>query len=115
MPPKKAPTGSRSNYKVGIRAENKVKRQYENSGFVVKQSVGSRGVADLKCTKGNVCHYVQVKTSTKASNDPYISHADIGRLKSTATKNDATSVIARVPFGGAPQITYAKTGNNVSM
>ena len=60
-------------------------------GFSVQQSAGSMGAADLKCTKGNKCHYVQVKTTTKPSNAPHISR-ELGRLKSTATRNGATSV-----------------------
>lgn len=115
MPPKKAPTGARSNYKIGIRAENKVKKLYESNGFDVQQSAGSRGAADLKCTKGNKCHYVQVKTTTKPSNTPYIPPGELGRLKSTATRNGATSVVAKVPCNGEPKLTYAKNNNSVNL
>lgn len=124
MPPKvstkttttasRAPTGYNSNYKTGIRAENKVANQYTKEGWNVNQSAGSRGAADLKCTKGEVKHFVQVKSST-ISDNPQISNKEIGRLKSTATKNDATSVIAKVGKSGDVDIKYAKNGNNVKM
>lgn len=119
MPPHKAtyhaPTGSHSNYKMGIRAENKVKAQFERNGYDVTQSAGSRGASDLQCSKGNRNYYVQVKTATKSSNTPYISHSEIGRLKSTSTRNGATAVIAMVSHNGNSSITYAKTGNDVRM
>lgn len=118
MPPKintqKAPTGFNSNYKTGIRAENKVADEYRKEGWSVKQSAGSRGAADLKCTKGNVKHFVQVKSST-VTNNPPISNSEIGRLKSTATRNDATSVVAKVGKSGNMDINYAKNGNKVKM
>lgn len=120
MPPKsktttsKMPTGFNSNYKTGIRAENKVANQYKKEGWSVIQSAGSRGAADLKCTKNNLEHYVQVKSST-VNNNPQISKSEIGRLKSTATKNDATAVVAKVNKSGDVDIKYAKTGNNVKM
>ena len=88
--------GSQSNYASGIRAENKVKNAYKSAGFSVTQSAGSRGAADLKCTRDSTTHYVQVKSTSNASSTPYISNAEVGRLKSTATRNGATSVIAKV-------------------
>jgi Holliday junction resolvase len=103
--------GYSSNYSTGIRAENKVASSYRNEGWKVTQSAGSRGAADLKCSKGETTHYVQVKSSQSLSN-PYISSSEIGRLKSTATRNDATSVIAKV-HNGTTSITYAKTGHSI--
>jgi Holliday junction resolvase len=103
--------GSSSNYASGIRAENKIASLYKNSGWDVTQSAGSRGAADLKCSKGGTTHFVQVKSST-TSTKPYISSSETGRLKSTATRNDATSVIAKV-HNGQSMVNYAKTGNAV--
>jgi len=117
MPPKKqtkAPTGHASNYKTGIRAENKVANDYKKKGFNVVQSAGSRGAADLKCTKNNTTHHVQVKSSTVINNPP-ISNQAIGRLKSSATRNNATAVIAKVGKSNDTKITYAKTGNAVKL
>ena len=115
MPPKyHAPTGSKSNYSVGIRAENKVASQYRNSGWSVKQSPGSRGAADLKCTKPNhKPQFVQVKTVNNPANTPHISNQEVGRLKSTSTKNHATPVVATVSGSGTVSLTNPKTGNTV--
>lgn len=86
-------------------------KMYQNEGYHVKQSPGSRGAADLVCTKGNKTHFVQVK-ATKSDRTPYISGHETGRLKSTATRNDATAVIAKVNNKGV-DIFYAKTGGGV--
>jgi len=112
MSSRKSRTGYHSNYSTGIRAENKVAKQYISSGWSVVQSAGSRGAADLKCTKGTTTHYVQVKSSTVGN--PQISNQEIGRLKSTATRNDATSVIAKVT-SSYTTVQYAKTGNSVKL
>jgi len=103
--------GSTSNYSTGIRAEKSVASTYSSHGWSVKQSPGSRGAADLTCSKGSVTHYVQVKSSTTSAK-PYISSSEAGRLKSTATRNDATSVVAKVHHG-AQNISYAKSGHAV--
>lgn len=105
--------GNSSNYASGIRAEKKIASSYQDAGWKVTQSAGSRGAADLKCSKGKTTHYVQVKSS-QTSTKPYISSSEIGRLKSTATRNDATSVIAKV-HNGSTSINYAKTGNSVNL
>lgn len=113
MPVKSAAkVGYNSNYSTGIRAENKVASTYRASGWLVNQSAGSRGAADLKCTRGDTTHYVQVKSSTSGS--PYISNHEIGRLKSTATRNNATAVIAKVT-SNTTSIQYAKTASVVKM
>ena len=103
--------GFESNYASGIRAENYVSSMYKISGWSVKQSPGSRGAADLKCTKGDKIHFVQVKSSSTGAK-PYISSSEIGKLKSTATKNSATSVVATI-HGGKAAIKYAKTGKSI--
>jgi Holliday junction resolvase len=105
--------GYSSNYSAGVRAENNVAKTYRSNGWSVQQSAGSRGAADLKCTNGSTTHYVQVKSSsTNAS--PYISSSELGRLKSTATRNNATSVVAKV-HNGTQDINYAKTGSKVRL
>ena len=103
--------GYLSNYASGIRAEKSGASSYRNAGWKVTQSAGSRGAADLKCSKGITTHFVQVKSSTTPAK-PYISSSEIGRLKSTATRNNATSVVAKV-HKGATLIKYAKTGHSV--
>jgi Holliday junction resolvase len=103
--------GYSSNYSTGIRAEKSVASTFRSNGWAVKQSAGSRGAADLTCTKGDKTHFVQVKSSS-TSTKPYISSSEIGRLKSTATRNGATSVIAKV-HNGIQSINYAKTGYSV--
>lgn len=114
MPPKKTQSGFHSNYSTGIRAENSIANQYRNNGWNVSQSAGSRGAADLKCTKGEKTHFVQVKSSTVNSN-PSISNQDLGRLKSTATRNHATSVVAFVAADKSTSVQYAKTGSAVKI
>ena len=104
--------GTKSNYANGIKAENAVKKIYQTKGWNVKQSPGSRGAADLKCTKDNKSHFVQVKSSEK--NTAKISSREIGRVKLAATKNSATSVIAKVDSKGT-SICYAKTGGTVHL
>lgn len=105
--------GRSSNYAKGIRAENKVAAKYRANGWSVTQSPGSRGAADLKCTnKSGTVHYVQVKSS--GSGSAHISSAEVGRLKSTSTRNGATSVIAKVDHHGC-NINYAKSGNSVNI
>lgn len=106
-----AKKGYSSNYATGIRAEKSVASSYRDAGWKVSQSAGSRGAADLKCSKGNTTHFVQVKSSQTASK-PYISSSEIGRLKSTATRNDATSVVAKV-HNGSTTISYAKSGHAI--
>jgi Holliday junction resolvase len=105
--------GYSSNYSTGIRAEVRVASSYQNAGWKVTQSAGSRGAADLKCSKGNTTHYVQVKSSQTLTK-PYISSSEVGRLKSTATRNNATSVIAKV-HNGSTSINYAKTKQSVKL
>ncbi len=105
--------GYSSNYATGIRAEKSIASSYRDAGWKVSQSPGSRGAADLKCSKGDTTHFVQVKSS-QTSSRPYISSSEMGRLKSTATRNDATSVVAKV-HNGTTSISYAKTGHSVKL
>ena len=104
--------GSKSNYAVGIRAENKIKAAYKHAGYSVNQSPGSRGAADLICKRGSTIHYVQVKTSQTGT--AYISNKESGRVKMTATKNHATAVIAKIDKNGT-KICYAKNKSVVNL
>ncbi len=106
--------GTKSNYNQGIKAENKVKYIYETNGYNVIQSPGSRGAADLKCTRGNITHFVQVKSSNNTTN-PYISNGEIGRLKLTSTKNNATPIIAKIGSDNNINIKYARNGLNAHL
>ena len=81
--------------KFGKRQEQKVARALRSRGAKVISSPGSRGAADLKAvfptgTKWNI----QVKTSRATPNRP--SAKDIGRLKQSAKRDNATPVIAKV-------------------
>ena len=105
--------GYNSNYNKGIRAENKVANAYRQNGWSVDQSKSNKGTADLKCTnKYGTIHYVQVKSSS-CGRKPYISNDECGRLKSSATRNGATAVIAEVTDNLT--IRYAKTGNKTKL
>ena len=41
------------NYLKGVRKERKIKKEYENKGWVVLRTAGSHGFADLICVKHN--------------------------------------------------------------
>jgi hypothetical protein len=83
-------------YKYGRKKEELVARKLRGKGAKVKLSPGSRGAADLiaKFLSGKKWH-VQVKATRKgkAANP---SPKDRGRLKSSASKNKSTPVIAKV-------------------
>ena len=81
--------------KFGKRQEQRVAQALRSRGAKVISSPASRGAADLKAvfptgTKWNI----QVKSSRSAPRRP--SSRDLGRLKQSAKKDNATPVIARV-------------------
>jgi hypothetical protein len=92
-----------------ITAQEKIAKDYRDKGWEVSQP---HGTADLKCNKGNVTHFVKVDKSDKP-NKSDLNTKNVGVLKMTATKNNATSVIAKVDKDGNSKITYAKTGSKV--
>lgn len=107
-------TGYNSNYKKGIRAENQVADMLRQRGFSVYQSPGSRGSADLIASRNDRKDiHVQVKSSS-TNNDPYISNAELGRLKSRATRNDAIAAVAKVHNGEA-DLRYAKNNHKLKL
>ena len=82
--------------KFGIKKEQKVAQVLRSRGAKVTRSVGSRGAADLKAkfpsgTKWNI----QVK-ATREGTSSRPSSKDLGRLKQSAKRSNATAVIARV-------------------
>ena len=82
--------------KFGIKKEQKVAQALRSRGAKVVRSEGSKGAADLKAvfpsgTKWNV----QVK-ATRRGSSARPSSRDLGRLKQSAKKSNATAVIARV-------------------
>jgi len=83
-------------YKYGRKKEELVARKLRGKGAKVKLSPGSRGAADLIAEFHSGKKWlVQVKDTRKgrpASPSP----KDTGRLKSSARKNRATPVIAKV-------------------
>jgi len=83
-------------YKYGRKKEELVARKLRGKGAKVKLSPGSRGAADLIAEFHSGKKWlVQVKATRKgrpASPSP----KDTGRLKSSARKNRATPVIAKV-------------------
>lgn len=83
-------------YKYGREKEEKVAEVLRKRGAEVELSKGSKGAADLKATfKTGTKWNVQVKSSrsTKAASP---SAKDAVRLKESATKSDATPVVAKV-------------------
>lgn len=82
--------------KYGIKKEQKVAQSLRSRGAKVTRSPGSKGAADLKAkfpsgTKWNV----QVK-STRSGTPASPSSKDLGRLKQSAARDNATPVVAKV-------------------
>ncbi len=91
----------------GQRGEDRVANSLRRRGFSVEQSPGSRGPADLKGNRGDRRWFVQVKSSSTGS-PAWPNPQELGRLKSAASRADATPVVAQVTPRG---ITY-KSGRN---
>ncbi len=99
----------KSNAKPTITAQEKVANEYRDKGWDVSQP---KGATDLKCSKGSVTHYVKVDKSDKP-NTSDLSNKSVGVLKMTATKNNATSVIAKVDKDGNTNVKYAKINKSI--
>ncbi|UZE93098.1 MAG: hypothetical protein IB617_02975 [Candidatus Nealsonbacteria bacterium] len=85
-----------SQSKYGAKREQKVAQSLRARGAKVTRSPGSKGAADIKAkfpsgTKWNV----QVK-STRSGTPASPSSKDLGRLKQSAARDNATPVIAKV-------------------
>ena len=85
-----------NNTRYGRRQEHKVARQLRGHGAKVSMSPGSRGAADLKVRFHSGRSWnVQVKSSrSRTAASP--SAKELGRLKISASRSDATPVIAEV-------------------
>ncbi|RLG24012.1 hypothetical protein DRN85_08340 [Methanosarcinales archaeon] len=95
-------------YKYGRKKEELVTRKLRGKGAKVKLSSGSRGAADLiaEFPSGKKWH-VQVK-ATRKGRPASPSSKDTGRLKSSASKNRATPVIAKVSRN---KVSYSSVRN----
>jgi len=89
-----------------------VKKIYEKHGWIVYQSVGSRGAGDLYCTRKGIKHYVQCKSST-TSNNPQISHLELKYLKEMAKKKNAIPIVAKV--NKAKKLSIKYVNNNTEL
>lgn len=58
-----------TNYQRGANLEYKVRRQFEEAGYYVVRSAGSRGVADLVAVKQGQVFWIQVKKSTSTAKE----------------------------------------------
>lgn len=104
---------NRTNYRYGIKQEDRVARSLRGGGAKVKQSPGSLGANDLtaRFPTGRTW-VVQVKASRSgAAASP--SRNEIRRLNNVATRRGATPVVAKVESG---KVTYtsARSGRKLS-
>jgi hypothetical protein len=102
-----------NNAHYGRRQEYKVANQLRCRGAKVSMSPGSRGAADLKAHfPSGRCWNVQVKSSRSVrASSP--SRKDLGRLKCSASRSNATPVIAQVTRKGT-SYRSARTGNKLN-
>lgn len=89
-----------SKYEDGRKAERRVARALSNAGAKTTLSPGSRGPADLKAEfSSGTAWLVQVKSSKSGVPAPPAAR-DLGRLKTKATREAATPVVAGVTPDG---------------
>ncbi len=104
---------TKNQYNYGRKKEEKVAKSLRGKGAKVEVSTGSKGSADLIAkfpsgTKWNV--QVKASRSTSAKSP---TAKDIGRLKSSATKSNATPVVAKVTPKGI-EYESARSGRKLS-
>jgi len=76
-----------SRYRKGHRWELKVKKMWEEKGYVVYRSAGSKGAADLIALKDGKIVLIQVKVNSKPS------HLEVTKLLKEAKKCKATALV----------------------
>jgi len=76
-----------SRYRKGHRWELKVKKIWEEKGYVVYRSAGSKGAADLIALKDGQIVLIQVKVNKKPS------RSEVVKLKKEAKKCKATPLL----------------------
>ncbi len=91
-----------SQYSYGRCGENKIARALRRKGYSVKVSRGSRGGTDIRARKGNKKYNIQVKR-TRKNQDPNVSADDLKRLKTSASRQKAVPIIAKMVRG---KVTY---------
>ena len=99
-------------YPFGRSKERLVAQNLKRHGAKPELSPGSRGITDIKAPfRSGKSWRVQVK-ATRAGKPAPLSPKEVGRLKSSATRSDATPVIAYVK---GKKISYysAKTGQKL--
>ena len=101
------------NSRYGSRQEHKVARQLRGHGAKVSMSPGSRGAADLKAKFPSGRSWnVQVKSS-RSGTAASPSAKELGRLKISASRSNATPVVAKVTPKGT-SYKSARSGRKVS-
>ena len=87
---------AKNQYSYGRSKEQKVAQSLRNKGASIKVSKGSKGAVDLVAKFPSGTKWaVQVK-ATRSGSTAMPSAKDSGRLKQSASKSNATSVVARV-------------------
>jgi len=106
-------TGYNSNYKIGIRAENKVEKCFKDQNYDVTRANASRGPFDISASKSTKKKaYIQVKKTTLDNKKPYISNQEKDKLKIIANENNAIPVIAYVKSDNKINEDTIKYANN---
>lgn len=77
-----------SNYSRGRNFEYRVEHHYQNKGWVVVRSAGSKGAADLIAARQGEIHIIQCKI------DGYLSPAEREQLKAVADEFGGVAVVA---------------------
>ena len=104
---------AKDQYKYGREKEIKLARSLRAKGASVKVSKGSKGAADLKATFSTGRKWnIQVKATRKGT-AASPSARDLGRLKQSATKSDATPVVAKVSRGKV-SFSSARSGRKLT-
>ena len=99
-------------YGYGRKKELKVAKSLRGRGASVKISPGSRGAADLKASfSPNRNWNIQVKAS-RGNSPASPSRRDLGRLKQSASRTNATPVVAKVT-PRKTTYTSARTGRTL--
>jgi Holliday junction resolvase len=88
----------RRNYAYGRRAEKRVAKRLQKSGWKTKLSPGSRGV-DIIARKGPHKRYIQVKATRHPKKRIYVPPEQRATLKRVAARHKGKPMIAEVKRG----------------
>lgn len=99
-------------YSFGREQEKKIARSLRGKGAKVTLSPGSRGAADLTAKFPTGTKWKIQSKASKKGTPTFPSPKDLGRLKQSATKSNATPVVAKVIPEGIEYIS-ARSGRSL--